>query len=185
MITRGHALAGIFIISGGIRPLSDLHPKQFPWSLFSLLFHLILSAFDIASFGSYNGAMSTSQTENADLRSILMELRLNFRARRMRCWNILRTRPAIFDGWLTGLSDIIVFELVESLVSHSSSKRILTAIHEVTKNDSIDSGQYAKVCAWSSAKSIWFWWARAWILKSAAWIMCMFTRGKGNMITTF
>lgn len=77
-ITREHALSEIFIISEGINPL-DIYAKC---SLVPLFFtfpsHFLYLRYPIRS---YNGAMSTSQTENiaGNLRSILMEFRLNFR----------------------------------------------------------------------------------------------------------
>lgn len=54
---------------------------------------------------------------------------------------------------------ILLFLLLEPLVSHSSSKRILTMIHDVTGNDSIDSGQYVKIRASSRD-----WWVHTWTL---------------------
>lgn len=82
-ITRGHALLGIFIISEGIKLSRYPRGMTYTIPLFSAFLCLIFSAFDIPSFGFYNGAMSTNQTENvaANLRSI--EFRLNFRMRRM------------------------------------------------------------------------------------------------------
>jgi len=58
-ITRGHALLGIFIILEGIKL------SRYPYEMaFVSLFSTFLShflRFDIPSFGSYNGVVSTSQ----------------------------------------------------------------------------------------------------------------------------
>lgn len=137
----------------------SLHANWFPVAIsrslfFSPLFCLIFSAFDIPSFWSYNGVMSTSQTE--DIVAGNFEDRywwsFDWASERVECLHVVgidrrQRRRTIPDGLIDSTISYYCFLCSEFSLRESFTTRVRprTAIRDVIKRwILIDSGQYVK-----------------------------------------